>query len=115
MGKRGRSRVKECVGWKHLFLHCLSLPLRSMARGAGLVLFIHNAGSRYSCGTGPGCGRLKRVRKEQHAGPELSDGWPREERDGLNLITLVTLTRLVLLSLPALAKEIERKERRQAG
>lgn len=59
--------------------------------------------------------QIEAGRKEQHAGPALSDGWPREEREGLNQITLVTLARLVLLSLPALAKERERKERRQEG
>lgn len=70
-------------------------PIEEHGKGSWPSLFINNAGSRYSCGTGPGCGRLKQGRKEQHAGPMLSDGWPREER-GLNQITLVTLARLLL-------------------
>lgn len=39
------------------------LPIEEHGEGSRTGLFIHNAGSRYSRGTGPGCGRLKRVRK----------------------------------------------------
>lgn len=73
------------------------LPIEEHGEGSRTGLFIYNAGSRYSHGTGPGCGRLKRVEKEQHAAPVLSEGWPREER-GLNQITLVALARFLLFT-----------------
>lgn len=53
---------------------------------------------------------MKRGRKEQHAGPVLSDGWPREER-GLNQIILVTLAHL----LPSTFQHWQRREEGMDG
>lgn len=72
-------RVEAVCGLEHLFLYCLSFPLRNMAKRSRPSLFIHNAGSRYSRGTAPGCGRLKRVEKSNMRCPALSDGLPAEE------------------------------------
>ncbi len=83
-------------------------PIEEHGKGSWPSLFINNTGSRYSCGTGPACGRLKRGRKEQHAGPALSDSWPRE-KGGLNQITLVIW--LTSFSLPSgTGKGVKMKE-----
>lgn len=37
MGKGDEAEREGVCGLEHLFLHCLGLPLRSMARGAGLA------------------------------------------------------------------------------
>lgn len=37
LGKRDGAGIDGVCGLEHLFLHCLSFPLRSMAKGAGLA------------------------------------------------------------------------------
>lgn len=107
--KGGKGRRVEREGGREVWVGAPvpplpQLPIEEHGKRSRPSLFIYNSGSRYSRGTGPGCGRLKRVRKEQHAGPALSDGSPREEK-GLNQITLVTLARLLLFTFRRWQKE----------
>lgn len=84
-----------------------SLPqllIEEHGKGSWPSLFIHNAGSRYSCGTGPGRGRLKRVEKSNMQA--LRCQMAGQEKRGLNQITLVTLARL----LPSTFRHWQRRE-----
>lgn len=44
-------------------------PIEEHGKESWANLFIFNAGSRYSCGTEPGYGRLKRVEKSNTQAP----------------------------------------------
>lgn len=69
-------------------------PIEEHGKGSWPSLFIYNAGSCYSCGTGPGCGRLKRVEKSNMQA--LRCQMAGQETGSLNQITLVALARLLL-------------------
>lgn len=79
------------------------LPIEEHGRGSWRGLFIPSAGSRYSCGTRPGCGRLKRVEKSNMLA--LRCQMVGQEKRGLNQITLVTLAQPPSVYLLAMAKE----------
>lgn len=95
--------MEAVCGLEHLFLYCLSFPLRNMAERSRPIYTQRRVPLQLWRGA-----RLRQIeagRKEQHALP-CAVRWSANTR-GPNQIALVTLARLLPFYLPALAKSRE--------